>query len=283
MNRGIQVNQTLGKYLTASFSWNDGYYSNRYSWLSGSLTYTKGPHAWHSLPEGNAGQTKYQTLATPVQNNSTMYTLIYTYHQGRVDHSALLPIHPMSRPTARGVTKGASTDGGALLSARPSNTASRFQGAWNTSRSSGSAADGAVNLMFGPGSAGTSLYRDADHPEGRPVLPRRRFLGPCQQLYAGNRFRQNGNQSQPGPSHGRSGLHLRQQRHREIRRRPRWSHWVPHPRDVFTFCRKDGRGHYEALRIGDFLIPSLFRRIYHSHNRQITQQMGRARQTERAT
>ena len=34
INHGIQVNQTIGKYLTASVSWNDGYYSNRYSWLS---------------------------------------------------------------------------------------------------------------------------------------------------------------------------------------------------------------------------------------------------------
>jgi len=36
--RGIQVNQTMGKF-TASLSWNDGFYSNRYSWLSGSLTF----------------------------------------------------------------------------------------------------------------------------------------------------------------------------------------------------------------------------------------------------
>ena len=43
INRGIQMNQTLDKYLSASVSWNDGYYSNRYSWLSGSVTFTKGP------------------------------------------------------------------------------------------------------------------------------------------------------------------------------------------------------------------------------------------------
>ena len=41
VNRGIQVNQALGKHLSAAFSWNDGYYSNRYSWLSGSVTFTK--------------------------------------------------------------------------------------------------------------------------------------------------------------------------------------------------------------------------------------------------
>jgi hypothetical protein len=44
VNRGIQVNQTMGKF-TASLSWNDGFYSNRYSWLWGSLAYTNGPHA----------------------------------------------------------------------------------------------------------------------------------------------------------------------------------------------------------------------------------------------
>ena len=44
INRGIQINQTMGKYLSAAISWNDGYYSNRYSLLSGSVTFTKGPH-----------------------------------------------------------------------------------------------------------------------------------------------------------------------------------------------------------------------------------------------
>ena len=40
INHGIQINQTMGKYLSGAISWNDGYYSNRYSWLSGSLTLT---------------------------------------------------------------------------------------------------------------------------------------------------------------------------------------------------------------------------------------------------
>jgi hypothetical protein len=44
ISRGIQVNQTMGK-VTASLSWNDHFYSNRYSWLSGSLTYASQPRA----------------------------------------------------------------------------------------------------------------------------------------------------------------------------------------------------------------------------------------------
>ena len=54
VSKGIQVNQTLGKF-TASLSWNDGYYSNRYSWLSGSLAYSHGPHSVAFIAGGNLG------------------------------------------------------------------------------------------------------------------------------------------------------------------------------------------------------------------------------------
>ena len=38
VNRGVQVNYGVGP-LSASLSWNDGFYSNRYNWLWGSLSY----------------------------------------------------------------------------------------------------------------------------------------------------------------------------------------------------------------------------------------------------
>ena len=91
INRGIQVNQTFGKF-TASLSWNDGYYSNRYSWLSGSLTYVNGPHSLSFIGMGNLGQTAFQTLATPVQNNSVMYAAIYSYTKNGWIRSAVLSI-----------------------------------------------------------------------------------------------------------------------------------------------------------------------------------------------
>src|SRR4051794_40020577 len=81
VSRGIQVNQTMGK-VTASLSWNDGFYSNRYNWLSGSLAYTNGPHALSFVAGGNYGQTAFQKLATPVQNNGSIYNVIYTYTKG---------------------------------------------------------------------------------------------------------------------------------------------------------------------------------------------------------
>ncbi len=84
INRGVQVNQAMGKFA-ASLSWNDGYYSNRYSWLSGSLSYTNGPHSLAFQGMGNLSQTAYRTTATPVRG-------IYREHwvgSGEFSESAL--------------------------------------------------------------------------------------------------------------------------------------------------------------------------------------------------
>ena len=113
INRGIQVNQTLGKF-TASLSWNDGFYSNRYSWLSGSLTYANGPHSVAFSAMGNLGQTAFQTLATPVQNNSSMYAVIYTYTKGSWIVQPYFQYSDVPTNRRIGIAKGASTRGGAL-------------------------------------------------------------------------------------------------------------------------------------------------------------------------
>ncbi len=157
VNRGIQVNQTLGKYFTASLSWNDGYYSNRYSWLSGSLTYTKGPHSLIFAGMGNAGQTKFQTLATPVQNNSSMYALIYTFTKGAWIVQPYWQYSDIPTNPSIGVTRGATTNGGAFLISRAFKHGFSLPGRVEYITTSGSNADGAVNLLFGPGSAGTSV------------------------------------------------------------------------------------------------------------------------------
>jgi hypothetical protein len=156
INRGIQVNQTLGKF-TASLSWNDGYYSNRYSWLSGSLAYVNGPHSVSFIGMGNLGQTAFQTLATPVQNNSVMYAAIYTYAKG---NWIIQPYYQYSNvPTNPnvGVTRGASTQGGALLVSHTFKHGFSVAGRGEYIASTGSAAENSVNLMYGPGSAAWSI------------------------------------------------------------------------------------------------------------------------------
>ena len=167
INRGIQVNQTLGKYLTASLSWNDGYYSDRYSWLSGSLTYTKGPHTLVYDGMGNLGQTAYQTAATPVQNNSYMHAVIYTYTKGPWIISPYFQYSKLPTNAKVGVPKGTSATGGAINASYTFKSGFSLPARVEYLTSSGSAADGSVNLLgFGAGSAGTSFTATPTYQKG---------------------------------------------------------------------------------------------------------------------
>jgi len=157
VTRGVQVNQTFGKF-TASISWNDYFYSNRYTAMSGSLAYTNGPHTIAFVGGGNLGQTAFQTLATPVQNNSSIYNVIYTYNKGSwviqpyYQHSSV-PTNPKV-----GVIKGNSTDGGAILVNHTFKGGFSLPVRFEYLSSSGSLNDpDVVNLMYGAGSKATSF------------------------------------------------------------------------------------------------------------------------------
>jgi hypothetical protein len=167
VNRGIQVNQTVGKYLSGAISWNDGYYSNRYSWLSGSVTLSKGPHALVYDGMGNLGQTVYQTTATPVQNNGYMHAVIYTYSKGPWIISPYfqygkVPIFPRA-----GVFKGTSSTGGAINASYAFKSGFSLPARVEYLTSSGSATDGSVNLLgFGAGSGGVTFTATPTYQKG---------------------------------------------------------------------------------------------------------------------
>jgi hypothetical protein len=156
VNRGIQVNQTMGKF-TASLSWNDGFYSNRYSWLSGSLTYASGPHSLAFVGMGNLAQTKFQSLATPVQNNGTMYAVLYTFNKAPWIIQPYWQYTNIPTNPSIGVVKGATTNAAAILVSRTFKHGFSLPARFEYIKSSGSASDQSVNLMYGPGSSGTSI------------------------------------------------------------------------------------------------------------------------------
>ena len=158
INHGIQVNQTIGKYLTASVSWNDGYYSNRYSWLSGSVTLTKGHHTLVYDGMGNLGQTVFETAATPIQNNGYMHAVIYTYAKGPWIVSPYFQYGKLPANPTVFVYKDTSATGGAV------NVSYAFKSGFSlpvrveSITSSGSTTDGSVNMLgFGAGSGATSF------------------------------------------------------------------------------------------------------------------------------
>lgn len=156
ITRGVQISQTLGKF-TAAFSWNDGFYSNRYSGLSGALTYTTGPHTVIFGGMGYAGQTAWLNLATPIQNNGTMYFAEYSYVKGKWILQPYLQFSDVPTNPSIGIVQGAFTWGGAVLASRTLKRGFSLAGRLEYIASTGSALNQAVNLMYGPGSAAWSL------------------------------------------------------------------------------------------------------------------------------
>jgi Putative beta-barrel porin-2, OmpL-like. bbp2 len=156
ISRGIQVNQAMGKF-SASASWNDGFYSGRYSWVSGSLAYTNGPNALSFVAGGNLGQTKYESFATPVQNDGSLYNVIYTFTKGPWIIQPYYQYTSVPTNTKLGIAKGADTNGGAILLSYAFKGGFSLPIRYEYIGSSGNATNGSLNLMFGPGSSGQSF------------------------------------------------------------------------------------------------------------------------------
>ena len=154
ISRGVQVNQTMGK-VTASLSWNDGYYSNRYTWLSGSLAYADGPHTLAFVAGGNAGKTKFQSLATPVQNNSSLYNIIYTFNKNGWVITPYFQYSKVPDNASIGIKQGGSTKGFAVLASKTLKHGFSLPGRFEYIANSTDA--GALDLIGGgPGSKAAS-------------------------------------------------------------------------------------------------------------------------------
>lgn len=158
INRGIQLNETYKKWSLA-LSWNDGFYSNRYTWLTGSVAYAiNSANSVAFVAGGNAGSYAKSTVATPLAlNNSQIYNVIYTYTKGRWVVQPYLQITDVPTNAKIGITKGAGTRSGAFLMTynfkRGFSLAPRVEYITTT----GSVSNGAVNLLYGPGSGAFSF------------------------------------------------------------------------------------------------------------------------------
>jgi len=154
VNRGIQLNWTHKK-LSTSFSWNDGFYSNRYTWLWGSLAYAfNSSNALSFVAGGNAGAYAKNTLVTPLLlNNEEIYNLLYTYSHG---HWVINPYYQYTnvpRNASIGILQGAHTNGGALLVTYNFKHGVSLSARPEYIKSSGTVLDpNAINLLYGPGS-----------------------------------------------------------------------------------------------------------------------------------
>ena len=151
-SKGGQANYTWGP-VAFSLSFNDGFDSGVYNWLTGSATYTlNSANTFAFAAGGNLGSTNRPTLRTPLlQNNSAIYNLIYTYNS---DPWIIQPYFQATHvPTNNGIgiTSSASTFGGALLVNYNLGSGFNLGGRLEYI---GTAGDN--NLLYGPGSGAFS-------------------------------------------------------------------------------------------------------------------------------
>ncbi|MHB1841320.1 MAG: outer membrane beta-barrel protein [Acidobacteriaceae bacterium] len=158
VNRGLQVSYSKGK-LSGALTWNDGFYSNRYNWIWGMLTYA--PNAANSVAVvggGNYGKTGYSSVATPLyQNNSSIYNVIYTHTAKKWVLTPYIQITHVPMNTDIGVGHATSTIGGAVLGTYTFTSRVSLAARGEYLASTGSASDGSVNLMYGTGSDAWSM------------------------------------------------------------------------------------------------------------------------------
>ncbi len=149
VNRGVQVNFASGP-ISASVSVNDGYYSNKYSWVTGLVAYTIDPNnVLAVVAGGNTDNTGRVSGATPLlQNNQDVVNVIYTHTSGPL---MLMPYFQYSRVPAMpeyGVTESGSTTGFALLGKYSFTDSFHLAARGEYIKSKNSS----TNLLYGPGS-----------------------------------------------------------------------------------------------------------------------------------
>ena len=163
IRRGGQLNYTDGP-LTLGFSLNGGFYPNGYTWLSGSVTYTlDSANSYVSIAGSNhphsAGANSSNRL---YQDNETLFNSVWTYNFAPWTLTAYFQYTNVPANSSIGAFTPASTYGGAILTNYTFGDNSALPGfslpiRFEYISSTGSLANGAPNLLYGPGSNAWSV------------------------------------------------------------------------------------------------------------------------------
>jgi hypothetical protein len=157
--RGVQANYADGP-VSVALSWNDGYYSDRLNWITGTASY-----AWNDnidtvgiIGGANLGHTGYSSFATPLaQDNSVIGDLSYTYVLGAWMVDPYVQFSHVSANQGIGFLHSASTYSGAVLASYSFTNELFLAGRVEYIANSGQDSPGTPDLLYGPGSNAWSL------------------------------------------------------------------------------------------------------------------------------
>jgi hypothetical protein len=158
INRGVQANYAHGP-LSVSLSLNDGYYSKKYNWLSGTVGYAVSSKDNVTFgAAANLGRTRKSSFATPtVLNNGQLYFLSWTHNDGPWTIQPYVQLGRVPKDSQIGIAHSATTYGGALLGKYSFNDQFSLAARAEYIKSTGSVSNGAPSLLYGPGSSAWSV------------------------------------------------------------------------------------------------------------------------------
>jgi hypothetical protein len=164
-SRGIQVNYSNGP-LSASVSWNDGYYSGEYTTASGLLLYTfKNSDTLEFAASGNfskdfssCGFACVPFATAAALNQGQVYNLIYSHTQGPW---TITPYFQLNNVPSSLISPAGKIWAGALIAKYSFTPEISVAG-----RIEYEASDGPANLLYGPGSNAFSLTITPTYQKG---------------------------------------------------------------------------------------------------------------------
>ncbi len=174
VSRGVQANYLAGP-LALAVSLNDGFYSDSYNWLTGSVAWTIDKQNTLSLVGGgNFDHTDKNAFScrlanclfkTPFfQNNGHIFNIIYTYNAAPWTITPYFQYTHVPGSAFFGVPRDATTVGGAVLANYTINDNVNLAGRWEYISSNGPA--NSPNLLYGPGSAAFSFTFTPTYQQG---------------------------------------------------------------------------------------------------------------------
>lgn len=171
ISRGLQLNYAHEQ-VSASVSVNDGFYSGKYNWVSGSLAYAlDAQNTLTVIGAGNFSSNDKSTVATPTaQNNSQVYNLIYTHSDGDFSLSPYLQYTRIERQRDIGIDAAAESYGAAVLGkySFDEHWALGLRAEYIDSQGGTCTQDDCAptNLLYGPGSGAWSLTATPTYRSG---------------------------------------------------------------------------------------------------------------------
>jgi len=149
VNKGVQVNFSNGP-LSASVSLNDGFYSDKYSWLTGLVAYAFDSNNVLAVAAGaNLSKTGRVSGATPLaQNNQDIFNVIFTHTSGPLTITPYFQYNRVPAIPSLGLMDKSSTTGFALLGKYSFNENFSLAARGEYIASKGRS----VNLLYGAGS-----------------------------------------------------------------------------------------------------------------------------------